>query len=554
MKNKLRQHSYFELVVIAALIMLASWQAWHLSFAGTLTLFHAIFLIAGYLSLRLLVARLNPWAGKLVFAIACVLLISDLAASWLSGMHLNIFILSLTIQPGFSDAIGLSPIILLFGISSAILAALLLAKKFTNPTFTMQGRVIAGAALAALLFSQTTFAWQFFRGNAEIEEVRRELPFFASVHPYRIRKIAGILFSEPMQENPFGISISRPASTGISKEPDAAIGHSENILLIVADSLRAQDLIEDIQLMPNLRKLSQRGTLNLNHYSTSNCTHFSFYSMFTGRLPTSFGAARRGQSSGSLLQTLAGAGYQLSTAEASTLDWYETSDIIFPRATQRFIATAEEQSQKDREVTDKTISVLEKKRDSISPFFHLTYYYGPHYPYDPAITSAENSSKDRYLATLHALDQELGRLVAYFEDASTFEDTIIVFTSDHGEELLQDSGLTGHGSSLNPAQTQVPFLVINETETTLPLKARSHTEIKEMLLAAPPPQEQTPVVLANCGYDYPRGFAVVYGNDKYRFDTTGGYLSPIYTDKPNEHEKQMMSDAALDLIKILRDN
>lgn len=555
MNNRLRQHSYFELIIIAVLTVLACWQAWHLSLAGALTVFHAAFLIFGYLSLRLLVARLNVWAGKLIFATALLLLAGDLMANMLSGMHLNTYILSLTLQPGFTEAIGLSPAVIFLIIAGTTAAALLVAKKFAEPAFNLQARIVTGSALAALILSQATFAWHFFHGNAEIEEIRRDLPFFTSVHPYRIRKAFGFFLKGPLPANPFSTYEYDFGTAPKTQKTDATeLRHSRNVLLIVADSLRAKDLGENEALMPNLRKLATRGKLNLEHYSTSNCTHFSFYSMFTGKLPTGFGQARRSGQSTGLLNTFAAAGYRVSTAESSTLDWYQTSNIILPANTNRYIADAESQSKRDVQVSQHTLSILASAQKSSQPFFHMAYYYGPHYPYDPVTTGELETSKERYLATLAALDQELGRLSTFMEANDLLEDTILVFTSDHGEELVQEKGLVGHGSNLSSEQTLVPFLLVNKTGASLPYKARSHLDIRSLLLGNPSPAEPGPVVLAQCGYDQPRGFSVIENDVKSVFDATGGYLSPVYSAAPTGAEKEKMSVAALKLIQTLRRN
>jgi arylsulfatase A-like enzyme len=66
-----------------------------------------------------------------------------------------------------------------------------------------------------------------------------------------------------------------------------------------------------------------------------------------------------------------------------------------------------------------------------------------------------------YKANVHALDTRFGRLVRSIEEAGLLEESLIVFTADHGETLWRDHTLFkwGHGLQLSPDVIQVPLLV-----------------------------------------------------------------------------------------------
>jgi arylsulfatase A-like enzyme len=114
-----------------------------------------------------------------------------------------------------------------------------------------------------------------------------------------------------------------------------------------------------------------------------------------------------------------------------------------------------------------------EKRDPTRPFFLQIGFHRPHPPYDPPISFYEdyrgrtlapvpvgdwaagndvppsrvNASVGRlrpdwldnarraYYAQISALDHQIGRLILYLQKRDLFEDTIIVFASDHGEML-----------------------------------------------------------------------------------------------------------------------
>jgi arylsulfatase A-like enzyme len=64
----------------------------------------------------------------------------------------------------------------------------------------------------------------------------------------------------------------------------------------------------------------------------------------------------------------------------------------------------------------------------------------------------------KYDAALAFVDAELGRLFDELRKAGLFEETLIIVTSDHGEEFW-DHGGTGHGFTLYEEQLRVPLIV-----------------------------------------------------------------------------------------------
>jgi arylsulfatase A-like enzyme len=66
--------------------------------------------------------------------------------------------------------------------------------------------------------------------------------------------------------------------------------------------------------------------------------------------------------------------------------------------------------------------------------------------------------RQRYLGEIAWMDEQLGALLDVVERLGIDEDTIIVFTSDHGEEFMEH-GLLGHGSNLHDESLHVPLVV-----------------------------------------------------------------------------------------------
>jgi len=67
-----------------------------------------------------------------------------------------------------------------------------------------------------------------------------------------------------------------------------------------------------------------------------------------------------------------------------------------------------------------------------------------------------------YDAEIYLTDREFGKIINYLKINDLYENTIIIITSDHGEEFWEHRG-TGHGWSLHQHQLKVPLIVKSPT-------------------------------------------------------------------------------------------
>jgi choline-sulfatase len=116
-------------------------------------------------------------------------------------------------------------------------------------------------------------------------------------------------------------------------------------------------------------------------------------------------------------------------------------------------------------LTDHAIGFMEKNRDH--PFALLLHFREPHLKYTPmpevdqkayegrVVKGAEYPGLDQeevdrytreYLISVHAVDRNLGRLLARLKELGLQENTIVVFTSDHGY-MIGQHGLHSKGNA-----------------------------------------------------------------------------------------------------------
>jgi arylsulfatase A-like enzyme len=136
-------------------------------------------------------------------------------------------------------------------------------------------------------------------------------------------------------------------------------------------------------------------------------------------------------------------------------------------------------------IGDKIAEAIEHRPDD-TPFFIFGSFVGPHPPYDPPQSYLDkvpyeeiddfvpgpkgpisDEAKKRlykmrraYKAMIAIIDEQIGRILAKLEDAGILEDTVILFTADHGE-MMGDHGRVQkqspyHASAVVPTAIRHP--------------------------------------------------------------------------------------------------
>lgn len=145
----------------------------------------------------------------------------------------------------------------------------------------------------------------------------------------------------------------------------------------------------------------------------------------------------------------------------------------------------------DRDIERSVEAMLEyaRHRRGKGPWFAFLHTYDVHCPYDPpppyagkyrsagaepievagrcgnphfnAMTLTPGQAltlSDRYDEDVRRVDDALGLLFAAFDELDLWEDTVVIVTSDHGEEFLEH-GQIGHERTLSREVLSIPLLV-----------------------------------------------------------------------------------------------
>ena len=251
-----------------------------------------------------------------------------------------------------------------------------------------------------------------------------------------------------------------------SDEPAAPIRKAAStpkpsILLVTLDTTRADAIGPDAVGIetPAFNALAARGARFTQAYAAVPETLPSHVTMLTGVFPATHTVhenARPVRATTELVtERLGKAGYRTAAFVSSfTLarqfglargfDIYD--DALPPGSVER---TA-------RETTDAAIAYLAQKASQ--PLFLWVHYFDPHYPYTPPEPYRSRFPGKPYLGEVAAIDSELGRLVAAFEQGVAGPAAVVV-VGDHGEGL-GDHGEALHGNLVYQSTMRVPLIVV----------------------------------------------------------------------------------------------
>ena len=287
-----------------------------------------------------------------------------------------------------------------------------------------------------------------------------------------------------------------------------------NIFLLNIDMLRADHLGVhgyERDTTPVLDALGRNGILFERAHAHAPWTFPSVASLLTGLLPTSHGASYAQddgeyvtQAISDELETVAeilrDAGYTTAAFVTNPLlksysglsQGFELyRDDFVSVARRRGLPWAKDEMRAEN-VHREVLSWLdESPRGPLFVYLHYIDLHGPYLepkPFDPdreipSRARAEGArlsgrhpelARDLYDGELRHLDREIGRFLEELESRGLLQDSVVIVTSDHGEEF-GDHGGHGHGHTLYEEQLHVPLIVARTR--AVPFQRRIETPV-----------------------------------------------------------------------------
>lgn len=287
--------------------------------------------------------------------------------------------------------------------------------------------------------------------------------------------------------------------------------HSEkeirNVIMISLDTTRA-DMWgfygnEWIQT-PNLDALAKESVVLDDFMTVVPTTLASHTSLFTGKYPLHHGVPMNGyivnEQNLMLAEILRERGFFTaafigSFALDSRFHIDQGFDIYEQNLDMPLSAEREQVQRRGDNVTDAVINTLKAKKASgdlsSKPLFLFAHYFDPHHPYDapqpfgsmyrPRVTDTnyaqradlvcgerhadgyrmpgEHENSDDYAGEISYLDVEVGRLLEYLRAEGLLDTSLLVITSDHGEQFWEHAPHFNHGRTVYESVARIVGMI-----------------------------------------------------------------------------------------------
>ncbi len=260
-----------------------------------------------------------------------------------------------------------------------------------------------------------------------------------------------------------------------------------NLLILSIDTLRSDFMgvykalsgeSFEFSFSPNLDYFAQSAVLFKNAYTPLSATWPALASLFTSKYPFEHGIMYNREQLSSYFDTIAT--HMLNLGYSSLSLHGNAFGLMIPGIEEKY-----EFFNDDVELIKAAIRFLE--RDSHLPFFHWYHFVGVHAPYTPpkwvmpiiargkqyrqyklssimkgeAQVTPEDLEYIRmlYAGELYNLDMELKKIFDFLKINNLWDNSLIIVTSDHGEDLYQHHNHFYHYPSLYNTSLKIPLMI-----------------------------------------------------------------------------------------------
>ncbi|MBQ8829825.1 MAG: sulfatase-like hydrolase/transferase [Burkholderiaceae bacterium] len=468
-----------------------SWDFWQL-------FYFCVFGLSNFFFLNLIVALLTAYplgrfnlakiATFLTITFSSLLTVFILADTFVYQqyrLHINLAMLEMTLLGGgevvqFSQSMLIQIVviclaILVWSILSFSLARLI-SQKLIKTTYFL-------VFLISVLFigANVLYAYAYPINWTNVLVIKEKLPL---IRPLKMNSFfikTGIIKESDIQSS----NLSIDNKVGNFKYPlnDLNCGtrvKDLNIVFIFVDALRSDVVTKENA--PNVWNFAEKNIVFKNHYAVGNHTRDSLFSTFYGIPSTYWFSALADKVPSAFVTALQKSNYNIGVFAGAPLTRPEFHQTIFSSVQNlRLNSPGDTILERDRHAIDDFISWHQKKDNKTeNPFFSFIFLDNVHgyafpedqkhtfyQPYWKEINHIELNSKfdpapyfNRYKNAVHYADEQIARILQYIESQNLMDSTIVVISSDHGEEF-NDHGLNywGHGGNYTDVQIKVPLII-----------------------------------------------------------------------------------------------
>jgi len=254
--------------------------------------------------------------------------------------------------------------------------------------------------------------------------------------------------------------------------------HKFNVVIVTFDTTRADHIgaYNNENYTPVLDQLASDSIVFEKAVAPIAITLPSHSTIMTGKVPFVHGVRDNGlfnlaQEQTTLAEILKGSGYNTAATIGSFpltsqfginqgFDFF--NDHITQNREDMFGEFSETKNhlffdeRKASQVNEVIIPWIEE--NSASPFFVWFHYFDPHHPHEPPAPYNHSFIHDLYKGEIAYSDESLGKVIEQLKRLNVYDNTLIIFTSDHGEGNYEHNEST-HSLLIYNSTLHVPLIV-----------------------------------------------------------------------------------------------
>jgi membrane-anchored protein YejM (alkaline phosphatase superfamily) len=413
---------------------------------------------------------------------------------------------------GSFSGIGISPRMLGVALVAIVVVVVLewwllrLAHRIRAPR--RWSTIVCVLALASYAASQVMHVLAYDRNDGRITHITPRLPFYYPIvsHSNAVKyanALPAVSEANALEEGN-ARSLMYPRR-GVHWQVPAG-GRRPNIVLLLLESWRFDAM--NPRVSPNMYRFSQRSSVFKSHFSSGNSTPSGVFGLFYGIHPTYWAAVKANSAAIDnpvLMDVLKDNGYDFGIFADSHFQRHKIKDAMFRGIEVRESFAGKNADTKDADMTKQLIEFMAREHAAGRPFFGFAFYKSTHFnysyprddaPFKPArkldlgITGSSHARENRdaffndYLNSVHYTDELVGRVIAALDSSGALANTIVVVTSDHGEEFDDNhADYWGHTGNFTGYQTRVPmFIYVPWREPRTVKQTTAHIDLVPTLL------------------------------------------------------------------------
>ncbi len=428
-------------------------------------------------------------------------------------------VINIITSPAAFDSIQINSTMLIYVI---LIVLFLILSQFLLCRFSNKESIFGKKSISLLLFIIITekiyYGISDTKGDTKLLQSIKTIPLYQPLTFSKLANRFGI-HKDSLDENLIqkDLSLNYPLQ---KIELDRG-KKSPNIFIFLFDAARASMI--NSQVAPNIISFSKDALVFKDHISGGDATRFGLFSFFYGLNASYWFNFLNANREPLLFEVLKKKEYQIGIFSSTDTRWPEFRKTIYCGILDKI-----------RDIRDGNASFRDKKSyqnfknfilnsNPNRPIFSFLFFDAPHayqYPkeFEKFKPNAGNSGlnylkvdkesakriKNSYKNAIYFDDHLFGEAIELLKERKLYKDSIIIFSSDHGQEFYE-YGFFGHNSSFSKAQINSPFILkLPNSEHKIIKKMTSHLDVAPTLLKI--------VGVKNQSSDYSNGYDLLSSN------------------------------------------